>query len=155
MVTALAINKTTALQICLPKWLRKILTDRHVKELSVIRVTEDVWFFPPSLVLLSTAFELYHFYTLSTFISVAWPKKKSLSPTTSSSCYWLQETPSLLLCWDHGYQVILSYDNTAAWTYNDLWPKIAYWWANTPDPKDLITFLEGQKKNGRPTGSWN
>ena len=48
--------------------------------------------------------------------------------------------------------MILSYDDTAAETYTDLWPGIAYWWANTPDPKDLISFLEGRKESGRPTG---
>lgn len=63
----------------------------------------------------------------------------------------IKETPSLLLCWDRGYQVILSYENKAARIYDDLWPEITYWWANTPYPKDLITFLEGKKKNGRPT----
>ncbi|XP_062384159.1 PI-PLC X domain-containing protein 1 [Sardina pilchardus] len=72
--------------------------------------------------------------------------EKKLCPKT--------ETPSLSLCWEYGYQVILSYDNPAAEKYTDFWPMIDYWWANTPDPKDLILFLEGQKEDGRPKESF-
>ncbi|KAL2088195.1 hypothetical protein ACEWY4_017023 [Coilia grayii] len=61
------------------------------------------------------------------------------------------ETPSLSLCWRYGYQVILSYDDGAAEPYCELWPSIDYWWADTPDPKDLISYLEGRKQSGRPT----
>ncbi|XP_063068521.1 PI-PLC X domain-containing protein 1-like [Engraulis encrasicolus] len=64
------------------------------------------------------------------------------------------ETPSLSLCWRHGYQVILSYDDDMSLAYAELWPGIEYWWADTPDPKDLLTYLERQKRNGRPTDAF-
>ncbi|TRY65909.1 hypothetical protein DNTS_004582 [Danionella cerebrum] len=59
-------------------------------------------------------------------------------------------TSSLQECWKHKYQVILSYDDESACAYNELWPPCPYWWANTSDPKQVISFLEERKNEGRP-----
>ncbi|XP_059416815.1 PI-PLC X domain-containing protein 1-like [Carassius carassius] len=58
--------------------------------------------------------------------------------------------PSLRQCWDHNYQVILSYDDPAASGYKELWPQCEYWWANTSDPSLVISYLEERKAEGRP-----
>ncbi|XP_016365947.1 PI-PLC X domain-containing protein 1 [Sinocyclocheilus rhinocerous] len=58
--------------------------------------------------------------------------------------------PSLLQCWNHNYQVILSYDDSSASEYEELWPQCEYWWANTSDPKHVISYLEERKTEGRP-----
>jgi len=62
-----------------------------------------------------------------------------------------QVTPSLKECWDHSYQVILSYDDSAASGQEELWPGCKYWWANTSDPNRVVSYLEERKKvEGRP-----
>ncbi|XP_016121075.1 PI-PLC X domain-containing protein 1-like, partial [Sinocyclocheilus grahami] len=58
--------------------------------------------------------------------------------------------PSLRQCWNHNYQVILSYDDRAASGYEELWPQCEYWWANTSDPSHVISYLEERKTEGRP-----
>ncbi|XP_042613731.1 PI-PLC X domain-containing protein 1 isoform X2 [Cyprinus carpio] len=58
--------------------------------------------------------------------------------------------PSLRQCWKHNYQVILSYDDSAASGYEELWPQCEYWWANTSDPSHVISYLEERKAEGRP-----
>uniref|UniRef100_A0A8C2CE67 Zgc:112023 n=1 Tax=Cyprinus carpio TaxID=7962 RepID=A0A8C2CE67_CYPCA len=58
--------------------------------------------------------------------------------------------PSLRQCWNHNYQVILSYDDSAASEYEELWPQCEYWWANTSDPKHVISYLEERETEGRP-----
>ncbi|CAM4621197.1 hypothetical protein PO909_006130 [Leuciscus waleckii] len=59
-------------------------------------------------------------------------------------------TPSLKECWDHSYQVILSYDDSAASGQEELWPGCEYWWANTSDPNRVVSYLEEKKEEGRP-----
>ncbi|XP_048056392.1 PI-PLC X domain-containing protein 1 [Megalobrama amblycephala] len=59
-------------------------------------------------------------------------------------------TPSLQECWKHSYQVILSYDDSAASGHEELWPRCEYWWANTSDPNHVISYLEERKEEGRP-----
>lgn len=61
-----------------------------------------------------------------------------------------QIIPSLRQCWKHNYQVILSYDDSAASGYEELWPQCEYWWANTSDPSHVISYLEERKAEGRP-----
>ncbi|RXN33528.1 T-box-containing TBXT-like protein [Labeo rohita] len=58
--------------------------------------------------------------------------------------------PSLQQCWNHNYQVILSYDDSAAFGYEELWPQCEYWWADTSDPNNVISYLEERKTEGRP-----
>ncbi|XP_051568362.1 PI-PLC X domain-containing protein 1 [Myxocyprinus asiaticus] len=61
-------------------------------------------------------------------------------------------TPSVRECWNHSYQVILTYDDSAAAGHEQLWPKCDYWWANTSDPNRVISYLEERKEEGRPAG---
>uniref|UniRef100_A0A8C2CLL2 Zgc:112023 n=1 Tax=Cyprinus carpio TaxID=7962 RepID=A0A8C2CLL2_CYPCA len=63
---------------------------------------------------------------------------------------WYFIIPSLRQCWNHNYQVILSYDDSAASEYEELWPQCEYWWANTSDPKHVISYLEERETEGRP-----
>ncbi|XP_028809834.1 PI-PLC X domain-containing protein 1-like [Denticeps clupeoides] len=66
-----------------------------------------------------------------------------------------KEVPSLQLCWDLGCQVILSYDDSAAQSHQDLWPKIDYWWANEAEPDSVVSYLDRRKvEDGRPSGSF-
>lgn len=59
-------------------------------------------------------------------------------------------TPSLQECWNHNYQVILSYADDSSSGYVELWPQCQYWWANTSDPNLVISYLEDRKNEGRP-----
>ncbi|KAI7807985.1 PI-PLC X domain-containing protein 1 [Triplophysa rosa] len=61
-------------------------------------------------------------------------------------------TPSLRECWNRAFQVILSYDDSAASVYEELWPKFDYWWANTSDSNRVISYLDERKEEGRPAG---
>ncbi|XP_055767611.1 PI-PLC X domain-containing protein 1-like isoform X2 [Salvelinus fontinalis] len=57
------------------------------------------------------------------------------------------ETPYLSQCWDLGQQVIVSYDDeTILHQHKELWPKIPYWYADSADPKEVISYLEEQQK---------
>ncbi|KAL1022295.1 hypothetical protein UPYG_G00024760 [Umbra pygmaea] len=61
-----------------------------------------------------------------------------------------KETPSLRKCWSLGQQVIVSYDNDKSLhKHNNLWPSIPYWYADSADPKEVISYLENQKSQGR------
>ncbi|XP_031414986.1 PI-PLC X domain-containing protein 1-like [Clupea harengus] len=53
-------------------------------------------------------------------------------------------TPSLQLCWDQKYQVILSYDNDAASGHQELWEKTDYWWTNhgRTSASQVIKYLD-------------
>ncbi|XP_005452393.1 PI-PLC X domain-containing protein 1 [Oreochromis niloticus] len=62
-----------------------------------------------------------------------------------------QETPTLRSCWSKGQQVLVSYDDQEL-QHPGLWNQIPYWYANSPDPKKVITYLEGQQRQGRPDG---
>ncbi|XP_031415054.1 PI-PLC X domain-containing protein 1-like [Clupea harengus] len=58
--------------------------------------------------------------------------------------------PSLQLCWDQKYQVILSYDNDAASGHQELWPKMDYWWANKTSASQVIEYLDNRlQSSGR------
>uniref|UniRef100_A0A3P9QGR4 PI-PLC X domain-containing protein 1-like n=1 Tax=Poecilia reticulata TaxID=8081 RepID=A0A3P9QGR4_POERE len=62
-----------------------------------------------------------------------------------------QDTPTLRSCWSGGQQVILSYDDLQMeCQHRQLWPKIPYWYADSPDPKEVIAYLEEKKRHGRP-----
>lgn len=52
--------------------------------------------------------------------------------------------PSLQHCWDHKYQVILSYDHPEASRHQELWPKIDYWWSmhNRTSASQVIKYLD-------------
>ncbi|XP_045552680.1 uncharacterized protein [Salmo salar] len=61
------------------------------------------------------------------------------------------ETPYLSQCWDLGQQVIISYDDeTILHQHKELWSKISYWYTDSADPKEIISYLEErQKAQGR------
>ncbi|CAG5933937.1 unnamed protein product [Menidia menidia] len=64
-----------------------------------------------------------------------------------------KEIPSLRSCWSRGQQIIVSYDNKQmVERHPELWDKIPYRYANSPDPKKVIAYLEAQKTEGRPDG---
>ncbi|KAM9334414.1 PI-PLC X domain-containing protein 1 [Symphorus nematophorus] len=64
-----------------------------------------------------------------------------------------QETPSLRSCWSRAQQVVVSYDDQQmVLQYPELWTEIPYWYADSPDPKKVIAYLEEQKRRGRPAG---
>ncbi|KAJ8253164.1 hypothetical protein GJAV_G00209820 [Gymnothorax javanicus] len=63
-----------------------------------------------------------------------------------------KEPPSLRMLWKLGCQVIISYDDSAAFGHEELWPKIPYWWADKVDPKEVLSYLEERKQGGRPDG---
>ncbi|CAI5638386.1 unnamed protein product [Oreochromis niloticus] len=74
-----------------------------------------------------------------------------LCPPQFDSYVCVQETPTLRSCWSKGQQVIVSYDDQEL-QHPGLWNQIPYWYANSPDPKKVITYLEGQQRQGRPDG---
>ncbi|KAL2088198.1 hypothetical protein ACEWY4_017026 [Coilia grayii] len=55
-------------------------------------------------------------------------------------------TPSLQLCWEHKYQVILSYAHPEASSQQELWPKIDYWWTkhDRTSARGVIEYLENR-----------
>ncbi|XP_028280388.1 PI-PLC X domain-containing protein 1 [Parambassis ranga] len=64
-----------------------------------------------------------------------------------------RETPTLRSCWSRGQQVIVSYDNQQmVLQHPELWTGIPYWYADSTDPKKVISYLEEQKRRGRPAG---
>ncbi|KAM4537742.1 PI-PLC X domain-containing protein 1 [Fundulus diaphanus] len=64
-----------------------------------------------------------------------------------------QDVPTLRSCWSGGQQVIVSYDNQQMeQQHPELWPKIPYWYADSPNPQRVIAYLEEQKRHGRPVG---
>ncbi|XP_048091175.1 PI-PLC X domain-containing protein 1-like [Alosa alosa] len=56
--------------------------------------------------------------------------------------------PSLQHCWDHGYQVILSYAHSAASGHQELWPEIDYWWSDQDrtSASKVIQYLDDRLK---------
>ncbi|KAM4559548.1 PI-PLC X domain-containing protein 1 [Odontesthes bonariensis] len=64
-----------------------------------------------------------------------------------------QDVPTLRSCWSRGQQIIVCYDNIQmVLQHPELWTEIPYWYANSPDPKKVIAYLEAQKSRGRPDG---
>ncbi|KAJ8350859.1 hypothetical protein SKAU_G00259890 [Synaphobranchus kaupii] len=63
-----------------------------------------------------------------------------------------EEPATLRMFWKLGYQVIISYDDSAASGHEELWPQIPYWWADQIDPREVLSYLEKQKQSGRPEG---
>ncbi|XP_041822293.1 PI-PLC X domain-containing protein 1-like isoform X2 [Chelmon rostratus] len=64
-----------------------------------------------------------------------------------------QDAPTLRSCWSRGQQVIVSYgDQQMVLQHPELWTEIPYWYADSPDPKKVIAYLEDQKSRGRPAG---
>ncbi|XP_041637991.1 PI-PLC X domain-containing protein 1-like isoform X2 [Cheilinus undulatus] len=64
-----------------------------------------------------------------------------------------KDIPTLSSCWSKGQQVIVSYDDQEMiLKHPELWPGITYWYADSPDPKKVIAYLEEQKSKGRPDG---
>ncbi|KAF7657035.1 hypothetical protein LDENG_00032840 [Lucifuga dentata] len=64
-----------------------------------------------------------------------------------------QDTPTLRSCWSKGQKVIVFYDNQQVVLQDpEFWPGIPYWYADTTDPKKLISYLEEQQSRGRPPG---
>ncbi|XP_058468305.1 PI-PLC X domain-containing protein 1-like [Solea solea] len=64
-----------------------------------------------------------------------------------------QDTPTLRSCWSRCQQVIVSYGNKQVVPQHpELWTEIPYWYADSPNPKKVITYLEDQKHRRRPAG---
>ncbi|XP_069554386.1 PI-PLC X domain-containing protein 1 [Brachyistius frenatus] len=64
-----------------------------------------------------------------------------------------QDTPTLRSCWSTGQQVVVSYDDQQmVLQHPELWTVIPYWYADSPDPQKVITYLEEQQRRGRPAG---
>ncbi|XP_076580109.1 PI-PLC X domain-containing protein 1-like isoform X2 [Chaetodon auriga] len=62
-----------------------------------------------------------------------------------------QDTPTLRSCWSRGHQLVVSYsDQQMVLQHSELWPEIPYWYADSPDPKKVIAYLDDQKHRGRP-----
>ncbi|KAJ0062363.1 hypothetical protein NL108_010965, partial [Boleophthalmus pectinirostris] len=62
-----------------------------------------------------------------------------------------QECPSLSSCWLRGQQVIVSYDKDQMLKeHPQLWTSIPYWYANSPDPRKVIQYLDNRLSEGRP-----
>lgn len=59
--------------------------------------------------------------------------------------------PTLRTMWQHGYQVIVSYEEVMELEKHcELWPAIPYWWGNRTSTHALIQYLERMKRMGRP-----
>ncbi|XP_044043826.1 PI-PLC X domain-containing protein 1-like isoform X2 [Siniperca chuatsi] len=64
-----------------------------------------------------------------------------------------QDTPTLRSCWSRDQQVVISYGNQqVVLQHPELWTGIPYWYADSPDPKKVIAYLEDLKRRGRPAG---
>ncbi|XP_077422103.1 PI-PLC X domain-containing protein 1-like isoform X2 [Vanacampus margaritifer] len=62
-----------------------------------------------------------------------------------------QDCPTLRSCWAKRQQVIVSYDDREVSRHHpELWTGIPYWYADSPDPNKVLSYLEAQKKKGRP-----
>ncbi|TNM94014.1 hypothetical protein fugu_002190 [Takifugu bimaculatus] len=63
----------------------------------------------------------------------------------------VQEAPTLRSCWSRRQQLVVSYDDQRmALQYPQLWTGIPYWYADSSDPKKVISYLEAMKCSGRP-----
>ncbi|XP_074671069.1 PI-PLC X domain-containing protein 1 isoform X1 [Strix aluco] len=59
--------------------------------------------------------------------------------------------PTLRTMWQHGHQVIVSYEeDLEVEEHCELWPAIPYWWGNKTATRALIQYLEHMKRMGRP-----
>ncbi|XP_009880413.1 PREDICTED: PI-PLC X domain-containing protein 1 [Charadrius vociferus] len=59
--------------------------------------------------------------------------------------------PTLRTMWQHGHQVIVSYEeDVEVEMHCELWPAIPYWWGNKTTTRALIQYLERMKRMGRP-----
>ncbi|KAM4602118.1 regucalcin [Polymixia lowei] len=63
-----------------------------------------------------------------------------------------QDNPTLRCCWSRGQQVIVSYDDQMVQRHTQLWPNIPYRYADSTNPKKIISYLEEQKARDRPAG---
>ncbi|KAM8722508.1 PI-PLC X domain-containing protein 1 isoform 2-T2 [Acanthopagrus schlegelii] len=64
-----------------------------------------------------------------------------------------QDTPTLRSCWARGQQVVVSYDDQQmAMQHPELWTRVPYWYADSPDPEKVIAYLEEKQRGGRPAG---
>ncbi|XP_036947003.1 PI-PLC X domain-containing protein 1-like isoform X2 [Acanthopagrus latus] len=64
-----------------------------------------------------------------------------------------QDTPTLRSCWARGQQVVVSYDDQQmAMQHPELWTRVPYWYADSPDPERVIAYLEEKQRGGRPAG---
>lgn len=64
-----------------------------------------------------------------------------------------QDIPTLRSCWSRRQQVVVSYDDKQmVLQHPELWAAVPYWYADSPDPKEVIAYLEDQKHRGRPAG---
>ncbi|CAN9498286.1 unnamed protein product [Ophioblennius macclurei] len=62
-----------------------------------------------------------------------------------------QEVPTLRSCWVKGQQLVVSYDKEQV-QHPGLWPGIPYWYANSPNPLKVVSYLEERQRAGRPAG---
>ncbi|XP_030266085.1 PI-PLC X domain-containing protein 1 [Sparus aurata] len=68
-------------------------------------------------------------------------------------CSSQEDTPTLRSCWSRGQQVVVSYDDQQmVMQHPELWTGVPYWYADSPDPKKVIAYLEDQQRGGRPAG---
>ncbi|XP_016893782.1 PI-PLC X domain-containing protein 1 isoform X3 [Cynoglossus semilaevis] len=64
-----------------------------------------------------------------------------------------EDIPTLHSCWSRQHQVIVSYENDQmVQQHPELWDAIPYWYADSPDPKKVVAYLEEQKHRQRPAG---
>ncbi|XP_034003648.1 PI-PLC X domain-containing protein 1 [Trematomus bernacchii] len=70
----------------------------------------------------------------------------------SKLCPHKVSAPTLRSLWAAGQQVILSYDSQHPLRHPELWPDIPYWWANQRTAKEVISYLDWNKEQGRPEG---
>ncbi|KAI4829420.1 hypothetical protein KUCAC02_023461, partial [Chaenocephalus aceratus] len=68
----------------------------------------------------------------------------------SKLCPHKVSVPTLRSLWAAGQQVILSYDSQHPLRHPELWPDIPYWWANQCTAKEVISYLDWNKEQGRP-----
>ncbi|XP_008323323.1 PI-PLC X domain-containing protein 1 isoform X2 [Cynoglossus semilaevis] len=62
-----------------------------------------------------------------------------------------EDIPTLHSCWSRQHQVIVSYENDQmVQQHPELWDAIPYWYADSPDPKKVVAYLEEQKHRQRP-----
>lgn len=62
-----------------------------------------------------------------------------------------QNCPTLNSCWLKGHQLIVSYDDDKmVQEHPVLWTSIPYWYADSPDAKKVIQYLDNQLSEGRP-----
>ncbi|KAM3862884.1 PI-PLC X domain-containing protein 1 [Diretmus argenteus] len=64
-----------------------------------------------------------------------------------------KDMPTLRSCWSRGQQVIVSYDDQQVVLQQpQLWSGFPYRYADSSDPRKVISYLEEQKSRGRPAG---